>query len=172
MADVIVNKVAESSLLTINLEEYFPEDNPVVFDLKEYLFMGLIVKEKEFREALNKTDANSFLGKTVLVMCSTDAIIPMWAYMLVSAKLQPVVKELFYGTKDEWKKKKLLEAIATIDTSIYKDQRVVIKGCGNDPVPAEGYLEITNRLRPVVKSLMYGEPCSTVPIFKQPKQTN
>ncbi len=172
MAEVIVNKVADSSLLTINLEEYFPEVEPVLFDLKEYLFMGLIVKEKEFREALSKTDTNLFVGKTVLVTCSTDAIIPMWAYMLVSATLQPVVNELFYGTKEEWKKKKLLEAIATIDTLQYKDQRVVIKGCGNDPVPAEGYLEITNRLRPVVKSLMYGEPCSTVPIFKKPKLTN
>lgn len=171
MTDVIVNKVAESSLLTINLEEYFPKDEPVLFDLKECLFMGLIVKEKEFRETLNKTDTNSFLGKTVLVICSTDAIVPMWAYMLVSARLQPVVKELFYGTKEEWKKKKLLEAIATIDVSAYRDQRVVVKGCGNDPVPADGYLEITNRLRPVVKSLMYGEPCSTVPIFKQPKST-
>jgi len=171
MSEVIVNKVAESSLLTIDLADYIPQEEPVIFDLKEYLFMGLIVKEKEFRAALQQTTIDSFRDKTVLVLCTTDAIIPMWAYMLVAAHLQPAAKELFLGTKEEWKKKKLLDRIAVIDLSVYKDQRIVIKGCGDEPVPEAAYLEITNRLRPIVKSLMYGEPCSTVPIFKQPKPT-
>ncbi len=171
MSEVIVNKVAESSLVTIDLADYFPKEEPVVFDLKEHLFMGLIVKEKEFRAGLLQTNIDSYYNKTVLVLCSADAIIPMWAYMLVAAHLQPAAKELFLGTKEEWKKKKLLDAIAGFDLSVYKDQRIVIKGCGDEPVPEAAYLEITNRIRPIVKSIMYGEPCSTVPIFKQPKST-
>lgn len=171
MSEVIVNKVAESSLVTIDLADYFPHEEPVIFDLKEYLFMGLIVKEKEFRTGLQQTAIDVFRDKTVLVVCTADAIIPMWAYMLVAAHLQPAAKELFLGTREEWKKKRLLDAIAAIDLSVYSDQRIVIKGCGDEPVPEAAYLEITNRLRPTVKSIMYGEPCSTVPIFKQPKPT-
>ncbi len=166
---MIVNKVAESALITIDLEELFPKEDVVLFDLKDFLFMGLIVKEKEFRESLLNTDLEQYRNKTVLVVCSTEAIIPMWAYMLLAAQLQPVVKELFLGSVEEWKKLKLLEAIANIDISKYKDQRIVIKGCGNYPLPEAAYMEITKRLRPVAKSIFYGEPCSTVPIFKQPK---
>lgn len=171
MSEEIVNKVSESTLLTIDLEDFLSKEEPVVFDLKDFLFMGLIVKEKEFRAGLQQTDIKPFQNKTVLVMCSADAIIPMWVYMLVSAHLQPAAKELFLGTKDEWKKKKLLNVIEAMDISMYKDRRVVIKGCGNEPVPEAAYLEITNRLRPIVKSIMFGEPCSTVPVFKQPKPT-
>jgi Protein of unknown function (DUF2480) len=169
MSEVIVNKVAESSLVTIDLADFLLKEEPVVFDLKDHLFMGQIIKEKEFRAGLLQTATEPFRDKSVLVLCSADAIIPIWAYMLVAAHLQPAVKELFLGRKEEWKKKKLLEAIAATDISIYKDQRVVIKGCGEEPIPEAAYLEITNRLRPIVKSIMYGEPCSTVPIFKQPK---
>ena len=166
---MIVNKVAESALITIDLEELLPKEDVVLFDLKDFLFMGLIVKEKEFRESLLNTDLEQYRNKTVLVVCSTEAIIPMWAFMLLAAQLQPVVKELFLGSVEEWKKLKLLEAIANIDISKYKDQRIVIKGCGNNPLPEAAYMEITKRLRPVAKSIFYGEPCSTVPIFKQPK---
>lgn len=168
---MIVNKVAESALTTIDLEDFLPVDEPVLFDLKDYLFKGLIIKEKEFRESLLNTDPELYRNKPVLVVCSAEAIIPMWAYMLLASQLQPVVKELFLGSVNEWKKMKLLEAIAFIDVSKYKDQRVVIKGCGSYPVPEAAYLEITKRIRPVVKSIFYGEPCSTVPIFKQPKST-
>lgn len=166
---MIVNKVAESALTTIDLEELLPKEEPVLFDLKDFLFMGLIVKEKEFRESLLNTNLGQYQNKTALVVCSTEAIIPMWAYMLVASHLQPVVKEMFLGSVEEWKKTKLLEAIAFLDVSKYKDQRIVIKGCGNYPVPEAAYMEITKRLRPVAKSIFYGEPCSTVPIFKQPK---
>jgi hypothetical protein len=166
---VIVNKVAESALITIDLEELLPKEDLVLFDLKDFLFKGLIVKEKEFRESLLNTDLEQYRNKIVLVVCSTEAIIPMWAYMLLAAQLQPVVKELFMGSVEEWKKLKLLEAIANIDISKYKDQRIVIKGCGSYPLPEAAYMEITKRLRPAAKSIFYGEPCSTVPIFKQPK---
>jgi Protein of unknown function (DUF2480) len=133
--------------------------------------MGLIIKEKEFRASLQQTDTSVYKDKTVLISCSADAIIPMWAYMLVASLLQPVAKELFLGSVEEWKKQKLMLAIAALDTTVYKDQRVVVKGCGDEPIPEAAYLEITNKLRPVAKSIMYGEPCSTVPIFKQPKPT-
>lgn len=171
MSEVIVNKVAESALQTIDLETFIPKDEPVLFDLKDFLFMGLIIKEKEFRASLQQTDTSVYKDKVVLISCSADAIIPMWAYMLVASLLQPVAKELFLGSEEEWKKKKLMDAIAALDTTVYKDQRVVVKGCGDEPIPEAAYLEITNKLRPVAKSIMYGEPCSTVPIFKQPKPT-
>ena len=171
MSEVIVNKVAESALQTIDLEAWIPKEEPVLFDLKDFLFMGLIIKEKEFRASLQQTDTSAYKDKVVLISCSADAIIPMWAYMLVASLLQPVARELFLGSAEEWKKKKLMEAIAALDTTIYKDQRVVVKGCGDEPIPEAAYLEITNRLRPIAKSIMYGEPCSTVPIFKQPKPT-
>ncbi|RXK60718.1 DUF2480 family protein [Lacibacter luteus] len=171
MSEVIVNRVAESSLQTIDLEAMMPAEEPVLFDLKDYLFMGLIVKEKEFRTSLQQTDLSGYAGKTVLVTCSADAIIPMWAYMLVAALLQPIAAEVFLGSKEEWKKQKLMHAIATLSLEAYIDQRVVVKGCGDEPIPESAYMEITKRLRPVAKSIMYGEPCSTVPIYKQPKST-
>lgn len=171
MSEVIVNRVADSALQTIDLEAWIPKEEPVIFDLKEFLFMGLIVKEKEFRASLQQTDTDVYKDKTVLITCSTDAIIPMWAYMLVAALLQPVAKELFLGSKEEWKKQKLMQEIEQVNVEIYKDQRVVVKGCGDEPIPEAAYLAITNKLRPVAKSIMYGEPCSTVPIFKQPKPT-
>ncbi len=171
MSEVIVNRVAESSLQTIDLERMMPAEEPVLFDLKDYLFMGLIVKEKEFRASLQQTDLSVYVDKTVLVTCSTDAIIPMWAFMLVAALLQPVATEVFLGSKEEWKKQKLMQAIAALSLETYTNQRVVVKGCGDEPIPESAYMEITKRLRPVAKSIMYGEPCSTVPIYKQPKST-
>lgn len=169
MSEQIVNRVAESTLQTIDLEQLLPVEVPVLFDLKEYLFMGLIVKEKEFRASLQQIDLSVYNGKTVLIICSADAIIPMWAYMLVTAVLQPAAKEVFLGTESEWKKQQLLQAITALDIHRYNGQRVVVKGCGDEPVPEAAYVEITKRLRPLAKSIMYGEPCSTVPIFKQPK---
>ncbi len=169
MSEAIVNKVSGSSLLTIDLENFINKEEPLVFDLKEYLFMGLILKEKEFRSALQETNWQQYAGKHVLVTCSADAIIPMWAYMLVAAGLQPIAADIFMGTKAEWKHNRLINAIASLDVSRYYDQRVVIKGCGDEPVPEAAYLEITKKLRPVAKSIMYGEPCSTVPIYKKPK---
>jgi hypothetical protein len=171
MNEAIVNKVSESSLLTINLEEFLTKDEPIVFDLKDFLFMGLILKEKEFRASLQETNWQQYTAKNVIVTCSADAIVPMWAYMLVAANLQPVAAEIFMGTKEEWKKNRLMSAITSLDVSRYNDQRVVIKGCGNEPLPEAAYLEITKKLRPVAKSIMYGEPCSTVPIYKKPKST-
>jgi hypothetical protein len=167
MSDVIVNKVAESGLITLNLEAYLPQGEFVTFDLKDHLFMGLILKEKDFREALKNTDWAAYEGKNVAITCSADAIIPLWSYMLVVTYLQPVAKEVLVGTEAELYRHIVLKNIASIDTTHLMDQRIVVKGCGDILIDAYAYGEVTRVLRPVVKSIMYGEPCSTVPIYKK-----
>jgi hypothetical protein len=166
MSDVFVNKVANSGLITLDLEQFLPKGEDAVFDLKDHLFMGLILKEKDFREALKNLDWSVYENKNVAITCSVDAVIPVWAYMLVVSYLQPVAREVFAGTADEMKKFLFLKNIEAVNISDYADQRVVVKGCGEVPIDTYAYAEITKRLRPVVKSIMYGEPCSTVPIFK------
>ncbi|MES2430237.1 MAG: DUF2480 family protein [Bacteroidota bacterium] len=167
MEGTIINKVSESALTTIDLETFYPQEEIAVFDLKDYLFMGLILKEKDFREALKNIDLAPFTNKLVTVTCSADAIIPMWAYMLATSYLQPVAKEVYYGSAEEIKSKILLKNISELNIQDYTDKRVVIKGCGDLPIGESAYLEATKLLLPVVKSIMYGEPCSTVPIYKK-----
>ena len=167
MENTILNKVAESALTTIDLEEYYPKGETAVFDLKDHLFMGLILKEKDFRAALQTYDWEQFRDKNVAITCSTDAIIPMWAYMLVATNLQPVAKEVVFGEEKNILSTLLLRNLAVIKGEDYADKRVVVKGCGEVTIPESAYVEITNKLRPYVKSIMYGEPCSTVPIFKR-----
>lgn len=129
--------------------------------------MGLILKEKDYREALKTSDFSMYAGKNVALMCSADAIIPMWAYMLAASYLQPVAKAVVFGNEELLKQTLFLKNIQQINTADYTDKRVVIKGCGELPISESAYVEITNLLRPVVKSIMYGEPCSTVPIYKK-----
>ncbi len=167
MADEIINKVAASALEELNLEDYFPKEEIVTFDLKPYLFMELILKEKDFREALHQTDWSVYEGKVAAVTCTADAIIPMWAYMLVASYLQPVAEEVIFGDNNAALKELFIKKISTIDINQFADKRIVVKGCGNLPVGEYAYLEITKVLRPVAKSIMYGEACSTVPIFKK-----
>jgi hypothetical protein len=167
MNSPFVNKVAESGILTINLEEFYPADEIAVFDMKDYLFMGLILKEKDFREALKNLDIEKFREKYIALTCSADAVIPMWAYMLVSSLLQPVSKDIIYGSEDQAVQSLMLKRISEINPEEYNDKRIVIKGCGELPVAESAYIEITKKLRPVAKSIMYGEPCSTVPVFKK-----
>jgi hypothetical protein len=167
MSEKVVNRVTESLLTTINLEEFYPKGDVAVFDMKEYLFMGLILKEKDFREALKNLDVSIYQNKNVAITCSVDAIIPIWAYMLVATYLQPVAKEIIFGTEDFLHKALFLKNLSTINVNDYLDKRVVIKGCGDLPISETAYVEITKLLRPVVKSIMYGEPCSTVPIYKK-----
>lgn len=167
MAEEIINRVTASGLEELNLEDYYPKEEIALFDLKPYLFMELILKEKDFREALQNTEWTVYQGKVVAVTCSTDAIIPMWAYMLVASYLQPVAAEIVFGDKHAALKELFIKKIDSIDVSQFADKRVVIKGCGNLPVGEYAYLEITKVLRPVVKSVMYGEACSTVPIYKK-----
>ena len=167
MENIIINKVAESALTSIDLEEYYPKGETAVFDLKDHLFMGLILKEKDFRATLQTYDWDQFRDKNVAVTCSADAIIPMWAYMLVASNLQPVAKAVVFGEEKNIMHHLLLKNIARIKGEEYTDKRVVVKGCGDVSIPEAAYVEITAKLRPFVKSIMYGEPCSTVPIYKK-----
>lgn len=164
-----VNKVSESGIITLDLEAFYPKDEVAVFDMKDHLFMGLILKEKDFREAMKNLDLTPYKNKNVALICSADAIIPMWAYMLVASYLQPVAREIIFGDEDFLHKTLFQKNIDKINPEDYRDQRVVIKGCGELPISETAYVAITNKLRPVVKSIMYGEPCSTVPVYKKPR---
>jgi hypothetical protein len=169
MEDTIINKVAQSALVTLDLETFYPEGETSVFDLKNHLFMELILKEKEYREALKNIDWSIYKNKNVAITCSTDAIIPVWAYMLAATYLQPVAKEIVFGDEAQLISILLVKNLSKIDAKEYEGKRVVIKGCGEKKISEMAYVEITKILVPVVKSLMYGEPCSTVPIFKTAK---
>ncbi len=167
MNDVIVNKVSESGIISLDLEEFYPKEPIVLFDLKDYLFMGLILKEKDFRASLAALDCTIYTNKNVGIVCTADAIIPMWANMLIASLLEPHANQVFFGNEEDIIAAAITHNINQIDSSLYTDQRVVVKGCGELQIPATAYVAITNKLRPVAKSIMYGEPCSTVPIYKK-----
>ncbi len=163
----INNKVAESGIVSVDLATFLPNNEIVVFDIKPHLFMELILKEKEFRAALNAIDWPIYKDKIVGVFCSTDAIIPMWANMLIVSNLQPYAHSVYFGDINKVREQLILENINKIDPASYQDQRVVIKGCGETPIQESAYVAITQKLRPSVKSIMFGEPCSTVPVYKR-----
>lgn len=165
----LVNRVANSGLITINLEDFFPAEEVVSFDLKDYLYMELMLKEKDFREALKTHDWSQYEGKYLVVYCSTDAIIPVWAFMLVAGYATPFALDIFQGDKESFYKIAFMKALDQIDVSAYDQKRIVIKGCSDKPVPPAAYVELTKKLQPLAQSIMYGEPCSTVPIFKRPR---
>ncbi|HRO08097.1 MAG TPA: DUF2480 family protein [Saprospiraceae bacterium] len=165
----LVNRVAASGLITLNLEDYFPTSEIATFDIKDYLFHGLILREKDFRDALKQLDWSVYKDKIVLVNCSTDAVIPLWAYMLIENYLMHIATDTYQGTEEEYLRMFYRETLENTDFTQYQNQRIVIKGCGNKPVPSYAYTKITALLIPLVQSLMFGEPCSTVPIFKKAK---
>ena len=166
MENEIINKVANSGLITIDLEEYFPKGERVSFDLKPLLFQELILKEKDFREFIKEHDWPFYQNKFVAIICTADAIVPTWAYMLVSIALKPFAKKIIFGNLETLETVLYHDALQTINYSHYTDKRVVVKGCGNLPVIINAYVELVNGLRPFAKSIMYGEPCSTVPLYK------
>lgn len=167
MDTTLRNKVAESGIITLNLENYYPVEEVLIFDIKNFLFMEMILKEKDFRAALKEHDWSIYQDKIVGIICSADAIIPLWAYMLIVTYLQPLAKFAGLGDAATIKNKWMLKNIEAIDTTEFAEGRVVIKGCGDIPVSEEAYTQISLKLLPVVKSLMYGEPCSTVPVYKR-----
>ena len=167
MAEPFINKVAESGIITLDPSIFVPVGETAVFDMKDHLFMGLILKEKDFREALKTLDWDQYRNKNVAVTCTADAIIPVWAYMLVAANLQPIAREIVMGDEKELQHQLCLANISKININDFEDKRVVIKGCGEIPIGDFVYMELTKLLRPVVKSIMYGEPCSTVPVYKK-----
>ncbi|NNE29494.1 MAG: DUF2480 family protein [Saprospiraceae bacterium] len=168
----LVNRVANSGLINLNLEDHFPTVDIISFDLKDHLFQGLILKEKDFRSSLKELDWTSYDDKVLLVFCSTDAIIPVWAYMLVAAYAAPHAQQVYQGNQESFLRDHYRNVIQTIDASEFEGKRIVIKGCSNKPVPPAAYLELTRKLQPYAQSIMYGEPCSTVPIFKRPRKIN
>ena len=167
MEEAIVNKVTQSALVTLDLERFYPSEQIVLFDVRDYLYMELILKEKDYRDTLKSLDWSSYENKYVAITCTADAIIPLWAYMLAVAYLQPFAKDIVFGTPDEVFRILFLKNLQQIDAQEFKDKRVVVKGCGDKMIPENAFVEITKILRPVAKSIMYGEPCSTVPIYKR-----
>lgn len=165
----IINKVQQSGLVTIDLEDYYHSGEKVLFDLKEYLYEGIILREKDFREFLKRHDWTQYSGKNIAISCSADAIIPTWAYMLVVSKLKPFAHLIVFGSLKELHAQIFSENISKINIEDYRSAKVVIKGCSKMEVPVSAYVELTDRLLPVVSSIMYGEPCSTVPVYKQSK---
>ncbi|MBS1663116.1 MAG: DUF2480 family protein [Bacteroidetes bacterium] len=167
MSEEIINKVAQSGLLNLDLEDYFPKEEIVVFDLKPHLFMEMILKEKDFRAALQAIDWSIYQDKILAVTCTADAIIPSWAYMLVAVSAEPFAKAIIFGDKETALRQTFLENLRAIDIDQFIDKRVIVKGCGDLSVGGFAYMEIARRLRPVVKSILYGEACSNVPVFKK-----
>lgn len=165
----ILNKVALSGIITIDLEEFYPQGERVLFDIKDLLFQGLILREKDFREFIKNEDWTKYKNKYVALICSADAIVPTWAYMLLATQLEPFVKKVVFGNLEILETVLYNEILGKLNINDYKDARIVIKGCGLLPVPKAAYVEISRLLRPIAKSIMYGEACSTVPLYKQAK---
>lgn len=167
MENEIVNKVAQSGLVTIDLEEFYTNGERVLLDIKDLLFQGMILREKDLREFASKEDWSKYQNKFVAITCSVDAVIPTWAYMLLTIHLEPFAKKIVFGNLETLEINLFTESLSKIRMDDYKDARIVIKGCGKLPVPTFAYIELTRLLRPVAKSIMYGEPCSTVPLYKK-----
>ena len=167
MEDEIVNKVAQSKLITFNLEDYYPKGERMVLDIKDWLYEGFILKEKEFRAFVDAHDWSQYKDAYVAMHCSTDAIIPGWAYLLLSVKLSGIAKKAVQGSLVDLETSIYQSVIENIDMSEYQDRLIIIKGCSKKPVPANAYLFLAERLKPVAKSIMYGEACSSVPLYKR-----
>jgi hypothetical protein len=168
--NLIINKVANSGLITLNLEDYYHPGERVVYDIKDNLFHGLILKEKDFRDFLKIHDWSIYRDKNVAITCSVDAIIPVWAYMLLATYLEPFANRVVFGDLEALENSLFQQTLAGIDLENLQDAKVVIKGCGKLPIPSFAYVEITRLLKPIVHSIMYGEPCSTVPVYKRSKK--
>ena len=163
----ILNRVAQSKLVTFNLEEYYLEGKRILLDIKSWLHEGIILREKEFRTQLEAHDWAQYKDAFVALHCSSDAIVPGWAYMLITTKLRPYARKTIQGNLEQLETSLYQSVIEKLDVSELKDRLVIIKGCSNRPVPPNAYLLITEKLQPIVKSLMYGEACSSVPLFKK-----
>ena len=167
MNETLVNKVADSGLVSLDPADFYPSETIKLFDLKDHLFMGLILKEKDFRSALQNTDWQQYKDIAVGIVCSTDAIIPLWAYMLVASSLEPVASFIMKGNEEQVRESLFLRNISAMSPENYIDQRIVVKGCGEKVIPESVYVALTHLLRPFAKSIFFGEPCSTVPVFKK-----
>lgn len=165
----IVNKVAGSGLVTLDLENFYPKGERILIDIQEQLFQGLILREKDFRAYISNTDWSTYKDKFVAITCSTDAIVPTWAFMLVAGALEPFAKRVVFGNLERLEELLFQEQLSKLNIQEFAGAKVVVKGCGDIAVPKAAYVELMLLLRPVAKSIMYGEPCSTVPLYKQTK---
>ena len=165
----IINRVANSKLVTFNLEDFYPEGDRISFDISQWLLEGIVLKEKEFRAAAESFDWSQYRNAYVALYCSTDAIVPAWAYMLLTTKLTPHAKKVVVGTLDVLETIIFTEIIQHMNVDDFKDKPVIVKGCAHKPVPQNAFLLITQKLQAVAKSIMYGEACSSVPLYKKPK---
>ena len=163
----IINKVAQSGLVSFNLADLYPAGERVLYDIKDNLFHGLMLREKDFREFVKEHDWSAYIGKHVAITCSADAIVPTWAYMLLASKMAPYAVTIIFGDLETLETILFQQQLAGIDLEKYRDQRVVVKGCGDIAVPVSAFVQLSSKLTGVAKSIMYGEPCSTVPIYKQ-----
>ena len=169
MSGEIVNRVANSGLINIDLSDYAPKQNIVIFEVKDFLFQDMVLKEKEFRSSLKEFDFSIFQGETVAINCSSDAIVPMWAFMLVTSYLKNIASEIYFGSKEEVFQQIFAANIDAINTLEFDNKKVIIKGCGEMPLSASLYVAITKKLQNTVSSLMFGEACSAVPVYKKKK---
>lgn len=167
--ELIINRVSKSGLVSLDLEDFYHQGDRIVYDLKDNLYMGLILREKDFREFLKTHNWSYYANKNVAITCTEEAIIPTWAYMLLAIQLEPYANMVVFGTLDDLERKLYDDAIARINFNDYIGAKVVVKGCSKVDVPTSAYVEITRRLKPFAQSIMFGEPCSTVPLYKKPK---
>ncbi len=172
MADEIVNRVANSKLLTIDLEEYYPEGKRILFDIKDWLYEGLVLREKDFRDKAKKFNWSQFQNCYLSLTCSSDATIPAWAYMLLIVYLEPFVEKAVIGDLEALETSIYQDIILGLDISEFTDKPIIIKGCSNKPVPANAYIMLINKLKPIARSIMYGEACSAVPLYKKSMKLN
>jgi hypothetical protein len=167
MSEEIVNRVANSKLVVVDLEDYYPKGKRILFDIKDWLYEGIVLREKEFRAHVNLQDWSQYKDAYVALTCSTDAIIPSWAYMLVTMYLEPFAKKVLIGDLEQLEVSLYQTIIENLDTEMFKGKPLIIKGCSNKPVPANAYILLSQKLKPIAQSIMYGEACSSVPLFKK-----
>ncbi|MEQ6125149.1 DUF2480 family protein [Pseudotenacibaculum sp. MALMAid0570] len=169
MAEEIINRVANSPLINIDLEDFYPEGERVLFDIKDWLFEGIILREKDFRDSVKNHNWSQYQDAYVALTCSEDAIIPSWAFLLLSTELQPYAKKVVVGNLELLETVLFQNIIASIDITQFENKPIIIKGCANKPIPASAFSFLIERIQPVAKNIMYGEACSTVPLFKKKK---
>jgi len=169
MSDEIINRVANSKLVTIDLEDYYPDGKRMLLDIKDWLLEGLVLREKDFREQASEHNWEQYKNSFVALYCSTDAIVPAWAYMLLSTYLEPYAIKTVIGDLNTLEASIYQDIISELDVSEFQDKPLIVKGCSNKPIPDNAYIQLTTKLKPIAKSIMYGEACSSVPLYKKPK---
>ena len=167
MEEEIINRVANSVLVTINLEDYYPEGQRVLFDIKDWLHEGFVLREKEFRDQIASYNWSQYQDSYVALTCSSDAIIPGWAFMLISLQLESFAKKTIIGTLENLETAIYQDVLSTLDVSEFTNKPLIIKGCSKKPVPQNAYIMLASKLKPIAKSIMYGEACSSVPLYKR-----